>query len=88
MHIKDLKKALPNSNTWQWRTVEGDTGLYYTFSDGTGIHFWQDGRRFHHKVATCEKFKVCKTASGTRQKLNRIFAEIEADPTVENPWKL
>ena len=86
MRIKSLGKLTPDSGTWKWRTVEGDSGMYYTFADGTGIHFYSDAET-HFKVATCEKFKVCKTVSGTRKKLNRMFANKEADPSPENPWR-
>lgn len=86
MKIHSLHK-LPGSRTWEWRT-EDNQGLYYTFTDGTGIHFLHDGHQFHHKVSTCEKFRACKTISGTRKKLNRIFSTRNSDPTEENPWKL
>lgn len=86
MRIKSFGKLTPDSGTWKWRTVEGDSGMYYTFADGTGIHFYSDAET-HFKVATCEKFKVCKTVSGTRKKLNRMFASKEADPSPENPWR-
>ena len=88
MRIKSLQRMEANSSSWQWRTVESDTGLYYTFANGKGIHFLSDDHQFHHKVATHEKFSVCRTSSGTRNKLNRIFSTRPCDPTPENPWKL
>ena len=88
MRIKNLRRLDPHSRTYEWRTVEGDSGVYYTFADGTGMHYFRDDKQFHLKIATCEKFQICKTISGTRRKLNRIFAEQTADPTPEKPWKL
>ena len=87
MKIKNLHK-LPNGNTWMWRTVEGDTGDYYTFDNGKGMNFMNQDVGFRVKMATFEKFKACKTESGMRKKLNRIFATRTEDPTPENPWKL
>lgn len=87
MHIKNLK-YIPNTRTLTWRTVEGDKGMYLTYANGRGILYQRDDNRFGHKVATHEKFSVCKTVHGTRQKLTRIFADIEDDPTPEKPWKL
>ncbi len=85
MKVHSLHK-LEGTRTWEWRT-EDNQGLYYTYSDGTAIHFFRNDQQWHHKVSSCEKFKVCKTASGTRKKLNRMFATKIADPTEENPWR-
>lgn len=77
---------IPCTRTWQWRTSD-NKGIYYTYSDGTAIHFYRDDGSYHQKVASCEKFKVCKTPSGTRKKLNRMYDTKSSDPTEENPWR-
>ena len=74
--------------TWMWRTVEGNTGLYYTAAHGKGIFFMSDDQMYVNKMCTHEKFSACKTASGTRKKLNRIFAELDHDPSREDNYKL
>lgn len=87
MTIKQLGKMSTDSGTWQWRTVEGNTGVYFTFGNGKGIHFYRDDHQFGCKVCTAEKFSVCKTVPETEQKLNQMFADREADPTPENQWR-
>ena len=74
MRICNLRKY---DGTWMWRTVEGNTGLYYTAAHGKGIFFMRDDQKYVNKMCTYEKFSSCKTASGTRRKLNRIFAELD-----------
>lgn len=86
MIVKQLHR-LPCTNTWEWRTVEGDTGTYLTFANGKGGLFQRDDNRWGCKVCTHEKFSVCKTASGTRKKLNRMFSTKAADPSPEDPWR-
>ncbi len=88
MKIKNLRKMLPDSRTWQWETVESGLGTYFTFNNGKGILYQNHENNFGYKVATMEKFQVCKTASGTRKKLNRIFSQFDSDPTPDNSWKL
>lgn len=78
---------LKDSNTWTWRTVEGDTGEYYTYTNGAAIFFMRDSDKRSCKICTVEKFKVCKTPSGTRKKLNRMFADKQSDPDPDNPWR-
>jgi hypothetical protein len=79
---------LTNTRTWTWRTVEGNKGNYYTFANGKGILYQNDARTYGRKFCTHEKFSVCKTASGTRKKLNRLFANLEDDPSPENDYRL
>ena len=79
---------IPNTRTWTWRTVEGNKGNYYTFANGKGILYQNDARTYGRKFCTHEKFSVCKTASGTRKKLNRLFANLEDDPSPENDYRL
>ena len=79
---------IPNTRTWTWRTVEGNKGNYHTFANGKGILYQQDDDRYGCKFATHEKFAVCKTVSGTRKKLNRIFAPLTDDPTPENEYRI
>ena len=79
MTICNLRK-LPHSGTWMWRTVEGNTGDYYTFGNGQGIHFFTDDHMHHWKLCTMERFSVCKTTVETEQKLNRIFSQLDHDP--------
>ena len=80
-------KYLPGTKILTWRTVEDNSGEYYTFANGSGMHFRADDFSSHFKVATIEKFKICKTLSGTRKKLNRMFADKTHDPTEEDPWR-
>ena len=87
MHITGLKK-LPHSNTWMWRTVEGNRGYYMTYDNGRGILYQQDDDMWGCKVCTQEKFQVCKTESETEGKLNRIFADLTDDPTIDNEYTL
>lgn len=86
MKIYNLQK-IPGSYTFMWRTVEGNSGTYYTYTDGTGIMFMPDGDGNRLKVSTCEKFKVCKTIGATHRKLDKMFAKKTADPTEEKPWR-
>ena len=79
MTIKDLRK-LPGTSTWMWRTVESDTGDYYTFANAQGILFYHDTMHRKIKCCTMERFHACKTVEETEQKLNQIFANIERDP--------
>ena len=79
---------LPHSNTWMWRTKEGNRGNYMTYDNGKGILYQQDDNRWGKKLCTHERFQVCKTVSGTRKKLNRIFAPVQDDPTRENGIEL
>lgn len=87
MKIFKLRK-LAGTRTWQWRTVEGNRGTYSTFANGAGILYNQDDGSFGNKFCTFEKFKVCKTASGTRRKLNRLFSGLADDPTPENDYRI
>lgn len=87
MHIHKLSR-IPNTNTWTWRTVEGNKGDYMTYANGKGILYNNDTRTYGRKFCTHEKFSVCKTASGTRKKLNRLFAPLSDDPTPENDYRL
>lgn len=87
MRIYKLKK-IPNTNTWTWRTIEGNKGEYCTFANGKGILYSNDARTYGGKFCTHEKFSVCKTISGTRKKLNRLFAPLSDDPTPENDYRL
>lgn len=87
MHICKLK-CLPGTRTWTWRTKEGNKGNYYTFANGKGILYRDDSGTFGGKFCTHEKFAVCKTPSGTRKKLNRLFAPLSDDPTRENDYRL
>lgn len=86
MKVFNLRR-IPGTCTWMWRTKEGNTGTYYTYSDGTGIMFMPDGDGNRIKVSTCEKFKVCKEIGDTHKKLDKMFAKKEADPSEENPWR-
>lgn len=79
MRICKLQK-LPGGRTWEWRTVEGNKGKYYTNPYGEGMFFISDDNFYVEKLLSFERFKVCKTPGGTRKKLNTIFAEVEADP--------
>ena len=79
---------IPSTRTWTWRTVEGDKGQYSTFANGKGILYQSDTRTYGTKFCTHEKFSVCKTASGTRKKLNRLFAPLTDDPSPENDYRL
>ena len=76
------------TKTWKWRTVEGNKGNYCTFANGKGILYNSDDQRFGNKFCTHEKFSVCKTVSGTRKKLNRLFAPLSDDPTPENNYRI
>ena len=87
MKIYKLSR-LPGTNTWQWRTVEGNTGNYYTFANGKGILYQRDDGKYGCKFCSHEKFNVCKTISGTRKKLNRIFDPLTEDPSPENNYRL
>lgn len=87
MRIQKLKK-LPGTGTWTWRTVEGNKGLYMTFANGKGILYQSDDNTYGIKFATHEKFAVCKTVSGTRQKLNRIFQNLTDDPSHDNDFRI
>ena len=87
MRIHQLKK-LPGTNTWTWRTVEGNRGLYMTFANGKGILYNADNGQYGRKFCTHEKFAVCKTPSGTRRKLNRLFADLTDDPSPENDYRI
>ena len=79
MRIKDLHLSNDKS-TWMWRTVEGDKGLYFTYANKKGMIYYSDKTQEKLKIATFEKFQACKTASGTRKKLNRFFADWTDDP--------
>lgn len=87
MKIYNLRKV-PDTRTYTWRTVEGNRGTYMTFDNGKGILYQQDDNKFGNKFASHEKFQVCKTLSGTRKKLNRIFAPLTDDPTPENDYRI
>ena len=87
MRIQKLKR-LSGTNTYTWRTVEGNRGTYLTFANGKGILYQQDDNQYGTKFATHEKFAVCKTLSGTRKKLNRIFEPLTDDPTPENDYRI
>lgn len=87
MRICKLKR-LPGTNTYTWRTVEGNRGTYLTFANGKGILYQQDDNQYGTKFATHEKFTVCKTISGTRKKLNRIFEPLIDDPSLENDYRI
>ena len=87
MRICKLSR-LPNTRTWTWRTVEGDKGMYYTFANGKGILYSNDSRTYSTKFCTHEKFSVCKTPSGTRRKLNKLFAALTDDPSPENDYRI
>ena len=87
MRIKGLER-LPHSNTWTWRTVEGNRGNYYTYDNGKGILYQQDDDQWGCKVCTQEKFSVCKAPEETVEKLNRLFADLTDDPTEENEYRL
>ena len=87
MRIHNLHR-IPDTRTYTWRTVEGDTGEYMTYANGKGILFNDDTRTYHQKFCTHEKFSVCKTMSGTRQKLNRLFAPLSEDPSPGNDYRL
>lgn len=79
---------IPGTRTWKWRTVEGNRGTYMTFANGKGILYNQDDGKYGRKFCTFEKFSVCKTASGTRKKLNRIFARLTDDPSPDNDYRI
>ena len=87
MRIHKLSR-IPNTNTWTWRTVESNKGMYYTFANGKGILYSNDARTYSTKFCTHEKFYVCKTIPGTRKKLNRLFAPLSEDPSAENDYRL
>ena len=87
MRIHQLKR-LPGTSTWTWRTVEGNKGTYLTFANGKGILYNQDDGMYGRKFCTHEKFSVCKTVSGTRRKLNRIFAPLADDPSPDNDYRI
>ena len=87
MKIKNLKN-IPGTKTWQWRTVEGNKGNYMTFANGKGILYNSDDELFGNKFCSHEKFSICKTPSGTRKKLNRLFAPLTDDPTPDNNYRI
>ena len=87
MRIKNLH-CLPGTRTWMWRTVESNKGNYYTFANGKGILYSNDDYTYQKKFCTHEKFSVCKTVSGTRKKLNRLFAPLVEDPSDENDYRI
>lgn len=87
MRICKLKQ-IPNTRTFTWRTVEGNTGEYMTYANGKGILFNNDALTYGTKFCTHEKFSVCKTLSGTRKKLNRLFAPLTEDPSPDNDYRL
>ncbi len=80
MKICELKRMMKNSRTWCWRSVEGNKGLYYTNTEGSGMFFQSDTQDYVIKLLSYERFKVCKTPGGTRKKLNNIFKECQEDP--------
>ena len=88
MRICKLSLIPGTTRTWIWRTVEGNRGFYMTFANGKGILYQRDDNRWGLKFCTMEKFSACKTASGTRKKLNRLFATLKDDPTPENEYRL
>ena len=81
-------KRIPGSKTLQWRTMEGNKGQYYTYANGKGILYMNDSKTFGIKFCTHEKFQACKTLSGTRKKLNKLFLPLSDDPTPENEYHL
>ena len=87
MHICKLKR-LAGTSTWTWRTKEGNKGEYMTYANGKGILYNSDDMQWGTKLCTHEKFSVCKTESGTRKKLNRLFAPLLDDPSKDNPYRL
>ena len=87
MRIHKLTR-IPNTRTWTWRTVESNKGMYYTFANGKGILYSNDAHTYKTKLCTFEKFSVCKTPSGTRKKLNRLFAALTEDPSADNDYRL
>lgn len=87
MRICKLKN-IPGTRTWTWRTVEGNKGNYMTYANGKGIIYNNDEQTWGHKICTHEKFSICRTASGTRKKLNRLFAPFLDDPSEENDFRL
>lgn len=87
MKVFKLRK-IPGTGTWTWRTVEGNRGNYMTFANGKGILYQQDDNSYGTKFATHEKFSICRTPSGTRKKLNRIFEPLTDDPTPENDYRI
>lgn len=87
MRIQKLRK-IPGTRTWTWRTVEGNTGTYMTYDNGKGILFNDDAATYGTKFCTWEKFSVCKTPSGTRKKLNRLFSTLTEDPSRGNDYRL
>ena len=87
MRICKLKQ-LPGTRTFTWRTVEGNKGTYCTFANGKGILYNDDTRTYGTKFCTHEKFGVCKTLSGTRKKLNRLFAPLTEDPSPDNDYRI
>ena len=86
MKIHSLRR-LPDTSTWEWRTIESNKGTYYTNAIGSGMFFRSDDGKYVEKLLPYERFKVCKTPSGTRRKLNKIFEHCEADPTPDNRFK-
>ena len=60
---------------------------YYTNAIGSGMFFRSDDGKYVEKLLPYERFKVCKTPSGTRRTLNKIFEHCEADPTPDNRFK-
>ena len=87
MTIYKLQR-LPDTRTWTWRTRESDKGTYMTFANGKGILYQADTHKYGRKFCSHEKFQICKTASGTRKKLNRIFASLTEDPSPENDYRI
>lgn len=87
MRICKLSR-IPGTRTYTWRTVEGNKGEYMTFANGKGILYNNDAKTWGRKFCTHEKFSVCKTMSGTRKKLNRLFAPLLDDPTPDNDYRL
>lgn len=69
-------------NQWFWKNSTNSCGTYYTNGNGDGI-FYQSDRTGETKqiIGTCQ-FSACKTASGMRRKLNKLFDCHTADPAI------
>ena len=77
--IKNLHSA---GSQWFWKNSTNSYGTYYTNGNGDGI-FYQSDRTGETKqiIGTCQ-FSACKTASGMRRKLNKLFDWQTADPAI------
>lgn len=75
--IKDLHN---NGNEWTWRNANESRGVYYTDKNGEGIFFQSDRTGAVKQITGTCQFMACKTASGTRRKLNQLFDDMCEDP--------